>query len=794
MLRNFFLTALRQLRRNPFYNALNLTGLTIGVSCCLMIATFIRYELSFDQFHANKILLYRVNYDVTMGGNQITSPSVPVFVARELKSWFPEIEDATRFSEGQERTVRYGTKFFDEGGFCWVDSNFFRIFSFKALQGDPGSALNKPNTLVIAESIAKKYFGNEDPIGKVLTINNTRDYEVAAIVADVPANSTFHFNMATSIYSIKDLDESVRWDNPDYATFLLLQPNVDKLALEKKIEDWVNPPTESSSQRANIHLPIEPLSGIHFNTQVFNYAGRLAITDFKYLIIFGVVAFLILLIACINYINLATSRATTRAKEVGMRKAIGASFSQLILQFLAESFLMLLPAILLSIMIVWIVLPIVNDVLGKQITFDPLEPGSILIVGLSWILLSSLAGFYPAFVLAKFKPISVLKGNPTLPSSPLNLRKGLVVFQFAISTVLIAGTLIILGQLNFMQSTRLGLDREHVFILKGNAELRSMLPVFADKVRSIAGVKDVALAWRSPFKTVTGNGLALTANPGEGTEWVTVGAIAGDEHYLSTMGMELVKGRNFTPRTSDKMPQEFIVNENFLAEFGVSEDEIIGKQVTLGMLSAGTIVGVVKDFHTASLNTKVKPVCIFNESSWFGTLIIRAEGNSMQDVLTRLETEWKTLMPQRPFAYTFLDEEYDSLYKSETQVGQLITFSAFLAILIACFGLLGLSSYTAIQRSREIGIRKVLGATTQSLVMLFSRGYIRLLVVSFALAVPLGYYLMSQWLEGFAYRITINPLYFVAAIVSVTAIAWFTVSYHTLRASMANPAETLKCE
>jgi putative ABC transport system permease protein len=423
-----------------------------------------------------------------------------------------------------------------------------------------------------------------------------------------------------------------------------------------------------------------------------------------------------------------------------------------------------------------------------------MEPRFILALGGSWILLSFLAGFYPAFVLAKFKTISVLKGNPTLPSSPLNLRKGLVVFQFVISTVLIAGTLIILGQLNFMESTRLGLDREHVFILKGNAELRSMLPVFADKVRSIAGVKDVALAWRSPFKTVTGNGLALTANPVEGTVWVTVGAIAGDEHYLSTMAMQLVKGRNFTPRTSDKMPQEFIVNENFLTEFGVPEDEAIGKQVTLGMLSAGTIVGVVRDFHTASLNTRVKPVCIFNESSWFGTLIVRAEGNTMQDVLKRLESEWKALMPQRPFSYTFLDEEYDSMYKSETQVSQLITFSSFLAILIACFGLLGLSSYTAIQRSREIGIRKVLGATTQSLVLLFSRGYFGLLLVSFALAVPLGYYLMSQWLEGFAYRITINPLYFVAAIASVTAIAWFTVSYHTLRASMANPAETLRCE
>lgn len=794
MLTNFFLTALRQVRRNPFYNALNLTGLTIGIGCCLMITTFIRYELSFDQFHTKKDRLYRVNYDVTMGGNQITSPSVPVFVARELKSRFPEIEDATRLSAGQERTVRYGTKFFDEAGFCWVDSNFFSVFSFKALHGNLARALNKPNTLVIAESIAKRYFGGEDPIGKVLTINNTREYEVAAVMADVPANSTFHFDMATSIYSNKDLDESIRWDNPDYATYLLLQPNANKMALEKKIEGWVNPPAESSSRRANVHLPVEPLSGVHFNTQAFNFAGRLAITDFKYLVIFGVVALLILFIACINYINLATSRATSRAKEVGMRKAIGASFSQLIVQFLSESFFILLPAIILSVVIVWVALPLVNDALGKQITFDPVEPRFLFILGGSWILLSSLAGFYPAFVLAKFKAISVLKGNPTLPSSPLNLRKGLVVFQFAISTVLIAGTLIILGQLNFMQSTRLGLDREHVFILKGNAELRSMLPVFADKVRGMRGVKDVALTWRSPFKTVTGNGLALTPNPVEGTEWVTVGAIAGDDHYLATMGMEIVNGRNFTPRVDDKSPQEFIVNERFLEDFGVSEDEVIGKQVTLGMLMAGTIVGVVKDFHTASLSTKLKPVCIFNKSSWFVTLLVRAEGNTMPDVLTTLEQEWKALMPQRPFAYTFLDEEYDSLYKSETQVGQLITFSSFLAILIACFGLLGLSSYTAIQRSREIGIRKVLGATTQSLVLLFSRGYIGLLLVSFTLAVPLGYFLMLKWLEGFAYRITLNPLYFVAAIISVTAIAWLTVSYHTLRASMANPADTLKCE
>jgi putative ABC transport system permease protein len=311
-------------------------------------------------------------------------------------------------------------------------------------------------------------------------------------------------------------------------------------------------------------------------------------------------------------------------------------------------------------------------------------------------------------------------------------------------------------------------------------------------------VKDVSLTWRSPFKTVIGNGLALTPNPVEETQRVTVGGMAGDDHYLSTMGIELLLGRNFTQRnvSEEKPPNEFIVNVSFLEEFGISQEEIIGKQVTLGLSQSGpgTIIGVVKDFHIASLHTKVKPVVIFNDPAWFGAILVRTEGSSMTDVLSEVEQRWKSLMPQQPFSYTFLDDEYNDLYQSEQQIGKLITWGSVLAILIACFGLLGLSSYTTVQRSREIGIRKVLGATTQNIVLLFSRGYINLLLISFLLAVPLSYYLMNKWLQNFAYPIPLSPWYFVIPIISVAVIAWLTVSYHTVKASMTSPAETLKCE
>jgi len=792
--------ALRQSKRHPFYFGLNLLGLTTGIACCLVIFQYVKFELSFDQFHEKRERIYRVNYDMTMAGSQTISPSVPVFVGPQLKALLPEVEASVRVLDTfGERTIAYGDKVFDEAGFVWADSNFFQVFDFKAVHGNLKTALSKPGKLVMTQSMARKYFGDDDPVGKIITYNNARQFEVTSVIEDVPANSTFKFTFLTSIYGIRDFDESVQWNNPNYATFLLLQPGAGVASMPEKIDRWIYPDGIDSKATSRVRLPLEPLSAIHFNTQVFNFGGLLAITDFSHVIVFGSVGVLILFIACINYVNLATSRASTRAKEVGLRKAVGATLPQLIVQFLAESFFMILPAMLLAGFLVKLMMPVVNASIGKRIPFDPTEPSFLLVAFGGWIFLSFLAGFYPAMVLARFRPIAVLKGNTSPATDRWSLRKALVVFQFTISTVLIAGTFILLGQLRYMQSKKLGLDKDHVMLIRGNNDLTAKIGSFAQTIRALPGVEDVSATMRSPFRTVIGNGFNLSANPGPGDEWVAVGAIAADEYYFKVLGIQLLSGRAFEPLKADAkdLRNEFIVNETFLTQFGLTAEEAMGKEVTLGMVSQrgpGTIVGIMRDFHTASLHSKVGPIVLFNDPGFHSSLLVRANGGQMQSVIEGIESAWKSTVPNRPFNYMFLNEEYNALYKTEMQMGTLITVFSVIAILIACFGLLGLSSFTSVQRAREIGIRKVMGATTESIVLLLSRGYLGLLLLSSLIAVPVTYYLMQQWLQGFAYHITPGPLDFLGAVISVVMIAWLTVGYHSIKASMANPATSLKYE
>ncbi len=790
----------RHTRKNPFYFALNLIGLTLGITSCLLIALYVKHELSFDQFHSKKDRIYRVNYDITMGDRQTISPSVPVFVAPHLKAEFPEIEQSSRWLPAySDRAMRYGDKTFDEKGFAWADSNFFDVFDFRATKGDLGQALSRPATLVISASIARKYFGEEDPIGKTMMVNNARDYEVVAVIEDIPANSSFRFDFLTSIYSIKDLDESVVWSNPNYVTWLVLHPGTGVEALAGKIDRWVNPPGANHGSGNSLHLPLEPLSQVHFNTSVFNFGGQLAITDRNMLSIFISIGVLILVMACINYVNLATSRAAMRAREVGLRKVVGATFRSLVVRFLTESFFLVLPAMVVSLILVALLLPLVNDFMGKQIPLTFTDPFFVSSIIGGWIAISVLSGFYPAVVLARFKPISVLKGNFIQGNTGWTFRKSLVVLQFTISCVMITATIILVSQLNFIRSKQLGLDKDHVFLIRSNNDLQKSLSAFAADIRNVAGVQDASITWRSPFSTVIGNGLAIGANPGNDAQWLTAGAIFADEHYLATLGIHLKSGRNFDPAKSagEKVENEFIVNETFLNDFGIDPETAIGTKITLGVVAQngpGTIVGVVSDFHTASLTEKVAPVILFNDPSYAGGVLVRAAGAQMSQVLGAIEDKWKAIVPARPFNFSFLDEQYDSLYSAEMRSGSLITFFAVISIGIACFGLLGLSSFTAIQRAREIGVRKVLGATTGGIILLLSGSYLRLLVVSSMFAIPVSYMVMHSWLEQFAYHVELNAAHFVAGIVAVMFIAWATVGYHSIKASMANPVDSLKYE
>lgn len=797
--------AFRGLKNNAGYTALNLIGLTIGLAACLLILLYIVHERSFDGFHSKKDRIYRVNYDILMGGAQVVSPSVPVFVGPYLKRTFPEVENMARFStEWRPRTIRRGDVMFDEPGFAYADPTFLEVLDFKAVQGNLHTALSKPNTLVITQKMAQKYFGDTNPLGQILNFNNQKDYEVVAVMEDVPTNSHFAFNFLTSHYSLEEFaasENNEAWNDPNYTTWLLLKPGADPTALATKIEQWLHPTAEAGEDENTLHLPLEPLSAVHFNTTTVNFANQLAITDGRYLQIFGIVAALILLIACVNYINLATARASMRAKEVGVRKAVGARFGQLVGQFLGESLLLLLPAMLLAMWVVGLVLPLLNNLLDKQIPFRLMEPPFLAGLGVGWLTLAVLAGAYPALVLSRFRPVAALRGYlTTAQGSGAALRKGLVVFQFAISTLLIIGTLAVRAQLHYMQSKKLGLDKDQVVSIRGNNDLRPKLNAFCQKVQQISGIESVSKVWRSPFEIVVGNGFSLNPNPTDGSDWHLVGGVASDNQYLPTLGIELLGGRNFDPSKlrGDSTTNEFIVNEAFMRHYGLNLENTLGRKCVLGnamQRGPGTIVGVVRDFHIGSLRAKVEPVVLYNEPGDFSSALLRIRsGQTANDVLSQVEAIWKDMVPMRPFNAMFLDEQYEKLYRTEQRLGTLMTICAGLAILVACLGLLGLAAFMVSRRTKEIGIRKVMGASTTSVAGLLAKDFLKLVLGAVVVAAPVAYYCADMWLSDFAYRIEVQWWMFAVAGIGALAVAFLTVGIQSARAALLNPIKSLRSE
>lgn len=795
--------AFRSLKKSPFYALSNLVGLTIGITCCLLILSFVKYELSFDEFHKKRDRIYRVNYDVLMGGNQTVSPSVPLFVSGELKKRFPEVEDATRFMpEWSAATIKTGDLLFDEKGFAYADPNFFKIFDFTAIYGDLSTALERPNTLVITRDMAGKYFGKENPIGEHLLFNNKNEYTISAVIENVPANSHFHFDFLTSIYNlagVKDEETKISWNNPNYSTYLLLKPGSNPDALSQKIEHWVNPPAETSqvSSGNELHLRLEPLNQVHFNTQVYNFGNLLVIADIKYIRIFVTIAILVLLIACANYINLATAKNTVRAKEVGVRKTIGAGFWHLFVQYISESFLLVITAVSISGFAVYQLLPYLNQLLGKEIPFYIFDTGFLLCIIAGSIVLSLLAGFYPSMTLSRMKPLRIINPLTAIGGKPaFSLRKVLVVFQFTISIVLILGTIIVRNQLEYMQSEKLGLDKDQVLVIRGNADLNKNLAAFGGELKKIIGVQDVSMTWRSPFRTVVGNGFSLNPNPADGDDWHVVGGIAGDQNYLSTLGIELIAGRNFdaTKIKGDSTINEFIVNEAFLRHYNLKPEDAIGKNVLLGLTGNGPITGVMKDFHFSSMHSAIAPVVLFNNPQYFGSLLLRVDMSRLSSVIADVEKSWKSVVPMRPFSYSFLDEEYDAMYRTEQRLGTLMSFFCGLAIVITCLGLVGLMAFMVVQRTKEIGIRKVLGASVANVAALLSKDFLKLVLVAIIIALPVAYWAMNKWLQDFAYRIGIEWWVMCLAGLIAVLIALVTVSFQAIRAAVANPVESIRRE
>ena len=807
MIRNYLLTALRNLRRHRLYSIINILGLTIGLTCALLITTYVYYELQYDQFHEHKDRIVRASLEYGEGGVVANTAVSPTAVLPAFQREFPEIVGGVRLydaSESRPRLVRSGDQTFQETGLFYADSSFFSVFSFPLLQGDPATALTAPQSVVLTAEVAEKYYGprwaQQDLVGKTLLIGTDRTpFQVTGVMANPPVYSHLHPRLVASTASLDWFQEEMWW-SANYHTYLLLNQPEAIHALREKIPTLLRREIpDAFATGGYVAYNLLPLTDIHLRSTMDSELEPGG--DYRYVYIFSAVAVLILLVACINYVNLTTARATHRAREVGMRKVLGAYQRQLFGQFVGEAAMLATLSILLSIVLATILLPFFQQLAQRNFTLDyltqPAAIGGIVAIG---VVVSLLSGAYPALVLSSFRPVQVLKGKVKTGRTSGSLRQGLVVFQFVISTFLIISTLIIYRQLTFVQQQKLGYDKEQLLSLPLDDLVYDQYEVLKNELEKQSEVASVSAAYETPTDIQGGYSIARSGTSDKFTMAVT--GLPVHQDFLKTVGLELVAGHDFT-RTDLAAVQKdsfatrtygFLINETAAQALGFSPEEALDQDIT--MVGRGSVLrGVVKDFHFNSLHKKIEPLVIFLEPQQSRTLLVRI--SSPEDIpatLASVEKVWDQVVQHRPFDFTFLDDEFQALYTAEQQAGQLFNAFAAVAVFIACLGLFGLTAFTTVQRAKEIGIRKVLGASVLSIVILLSRDVTKLVLIALFIAIPVSYFLMDRWLEGFAYRIGIPIVGLLIAGVVALLIAWVTVSYQSARAATANPVDSLRSE
>jgi putative ABC transport system permease protein len=809
MLKNYLKIGWRNLLKNKTFSLINIIGLAIGLSCFILISLFVLDELSFDRFNANADRIYRVNSDLIFNGSELRLPVASDMMGSTLKKDYPQVEEFTRvFTSNGSKLIRKGNLFINEARVAHVDSTFFRIFSFSSVNGNTETALNEPNTVVITESTAKKYFGNGDPVGKTIETNDAGKtlYHVTAVIRDMPSNSHFHFDF---LFSMKNVDYNWgTYTSHNFFTYLVLKAGVDYKEFEKKFPDYVDRyviPQASQFMQIKSRAEFEkagnrlsyslvPLTKIHLYSTDRNFELSPP-GNIQYIYIFSAVAIFILIIACINFMNLTTAKSANRAKEVGIRKVLGTERKGLIFQFLSESILMVCFALVFALLIAMLVLPFFNTIASKSMHISNLFSTWLLpALVLLPFLVGLLAGLYPAFFLSRFRPVEVLKGNLSQGSRRAGLRSLLVVFQFTTSIILIIGTFIIYGQLHFIQTTNLGFNKDQVLIVDGANALGNKIEAFKNEILSNPGVRSGTISSYLPVPSSRTDYTFSKTPVMDSKTGLDLQVWNIDYDYLKTMGMELSKGRNFSKDFADS--NAIIINETTAKIIGY--DEPVGKTL-YSMDQPGVppavlhIIGVVKNFHFESLRENIGPLC-FHLGNSTGFVAFKITAASIPDVLKKAESSWKSLAPNMPYSYQFMDESFSEMYRSEQRVGTVVMIFSVLAILVACLGLFGLAAFVAEQRTKEIGIRKVLGASVQGIVQLLSRDFVRLVLISFLIAVPTAWYFMSKWLQDFAYRIQISwSVFFIAGLLAL-GIALMTISLQAVKAAVANPVRSLRAE
>jgi putative ABC transport system permease protein len=753
-------------------------------------------ELSYDRYHENAGQIYRVitisNEDPSQGNARVGAPWGPA-----LQRDYPEVLRSVRFRFFGRSSISCGDKRFYEEGGLYADSTVFEAFTFPLLKGNPQTALARPNTVVISEAMARKYFGDENPIGKTLNVDNESDLQVTGVMKNVRRNSHFRFDFLVSFatYDFWDLNE---WRMNNFHVYLLLAEDYPAAALENKFPEFVAKYVdEQADERFTAQL--QPITSIHLHSHLFRELE--ANSDIAYVYIFSAIALFVLLIACVNFMNLATARSASRAREIGLRKVVGAQRAQLIRQFLGESILLSFIALFLTIGLVELLLPTFNHLSGKELSIDYGE-NPLLTFGLIGITLfvGVISGAYPAIFLSSFRPATVLKATPKAGASGSLLRKGLVVVQFAISVVLIVGTGIVYQQLGYISSKRLGFNKEQVLVVRmQNEALKQKYELIKNELSQHPNVASVAATsgllgggdWGMPFGF----------EGAQHEEKFSARVLVVDHDYVETMQMKMIAGRNFSRDFPTDASEAFLINETAARQLGWESP--IGKYLERPASrnddgswnwQRGRIIGVVQDFHFRSLHEKIDPMIMYMQPASLSYFFVRMQASQIPAALAYLEEKWHAFEPNLPFDYFFLDEVFDQMYRAERHLGKIFGTFSFLAIFIACLGLFGLAAFAAEQRTKEIGVRKVLGATVGSIVLLVSREFARLVLIAFVFAAPVAYYLMSQWLQNFAYRTGIGWWVIAMAGVLAFGIALLTVSYQAIRAALTNPVEALRYE
>ncbi|MEN0048813.1 MAG: ABC transporter permease [Bacteroidota bacterium] len=806
---NHLKIAFRQLWKQKLYTFINVMGLAVGVACCLLIALHLKDELSYDRFHEQADRLYRVAFDIKLDDDVSMGTCTPSAMANALSNDFPEIEKTARlnpyFFNAGDNYVRSqdATQSSFEEKFTYADPSFFELFDLPLVQGT--SNLEEPFKVVITQKVADKFFAGKEAVGEVLVLDDNPEtsYEVMGVIENIPENSHFNFDYFMSMSTLENSTEN-DWVMNAYFTYALLSPNADPKVLEQKFMDfakqYIGPQFKSrlnidyenlltSGERYNIAL--QPLKDIYLYSQSYDpHLGKTG--DIRYVWLFGAVALFILFIAMVNFVNLATARSANRAKEVGVRKVIGSQQKQLIGQFLSESLVVSFIAVFLGLLIALIALPSFNQFIDKSLRFPFLSPFFLLsILGLA-ALVGLLAGLYPSFYLSAFQPMKVLKGELSRGSKSAWLRSGLVVFQFAISVTLIAATLVVGQQMNYIQNRKLGFEKDQILLVNDAFTLNDRFGTFQEELKRMPEVKNHTASGFLPLAEGLRNSFVLYAEGKDPNKQIASQLWRADENYLNTLGIQLKQGRNFKPNMSSDS-NAVIINETLLAKLGIEGDPIGKRVVFPDGFSPKPIIGVMEDFHFESLHDEIGGLCLVFGTDQ-NTIAIKTEANQMENLISKVEILWKNTLPGTPFRYDFLDERFAEMYKGEQNMGTTFSTFAMLAILIACLGLFALAVFMIEQRKKEIGVRKVLGASISNIVLQLNKNFAILVLVASVIAIPLSWYLMNLWLQDFSYRMDMPWWIFALAGLVALGIAFLTVSFQSIRAALANPIESLRNE